>query len=180
MVYESVLDGTLAASMPAGLNSQFRVIQIVPGPERNPPNKHPAAVYASRDGAIALAPPSSPDAPRTTHHSHPTVPDLHLLRDVLTPDECGRIVGAAEGVGFAPDAPLRPGADNPGAVENSVLAHNFYWVADEEFCRVLWARVEPFVPARVGGRKVRGVNRRFRVYRYVPGAEYRAHIGMLP
>lgn len=180
MLYDSVLDGTLSASMPKGTRAQFRVIQTVPGPERNPPNKHPATVYASRDGAIALAAPSSPEAPQTTHHSHPTVPGLHLLRDVLSPDECGRIVGAAESVGFAPDAPLRPGGDSSAAVENSVLAHNFYWVADEEFCRVLWARVEPFVPARVGGRKVRGLNRRFRVYRYVPGAEYRAHIGMLP
>lgn len=179
-VYDSVLDGTLAASMPTGTRPQFRVIQTVPGPERNPPNQHPATVWASRDGAIALASPSSPDAPVTTHHSHPTVPDLHLLRDVLTPDECGRIVGAAEAVGFAPDAPVRAGGDSiAAATENSVLAHNFYWVADEEFCRVLWARVEPFVPERVGGRKVRGLNRRFRVYRYVPGAEYRAHIGML-
>lgn len=178
MVYDSVLDGTLASSMPAGLRSQFRVIQTVPGPERNPPNKHPATVYASRDGAVALAAPLSSDAPKTTHHSHPTVPDLHLLRDVLSPDECDRIIGAAEGVGFAPDAPVRPGGDSPGAAENSVLAHNFYWVVDEEFCRGLWARVEPFVPERVGGRKVRGLNRRFRVYRYVPGAEYRAHIGM--
>lgn len=178
-VYDSVQDGTLAASMPQGTRARFRVIQTVPGPERNPPNQHPATVWASRDGAIALASPSSPDAPITTHHSHPTVPDLHLLRDVLTPGECGRIVGAAEAVGFAPDAPVRPGGDSvAAATENSVLAHNFYWVADEEFCRVLWARVEPFVPERVGGRKVRGLNRRFRVYRYVPGAEYRAHIGM--
>lgn len=179
MVYDSVLDGTLAASMPPGTRGQFRVIQTVPGPERNPPNQHPATVWASRDGAIALAAPSTPEAPVTTHHSHPTVPGLHLLRDVLSPDECDRIIGAAEAVGFAPDAPLRPGADvDGGSTENSVLAHNFYWVADEEFCRVLWARVAPFVPERVGGRKVRGVNRRFRVYRYVPGAEYRAHIGM--
>lgn len=180
MVYDSVLDGTLAASMPSGTRAQFRVIQTVPGPERNPPNQHPATVWASRDGAIALAAPSSPNAPATTHHSHPTVPVLHLLRDVLSPDECGRIVGAAEAVGFAPDAPVRPGGDSvAAATENSVLAHNFYWVADEEFCRVLWGRVGPFVPERVGGRKVRGLNRRFRVYRYVPGAEYRAHIGML-
>lgn len=181
MLYDSVLDGTLSASMPQGIRSQFRVIQTVPGPERNPPNQHPATVWASRDGAIALAAPSSPDAPATTHHSHPTVPGLHLMRDVLSPDECGRIVGAAEAVGFAPDAPVRPGGDTvAAATENSKLAHNVYWVADEEFCRVLWGRVAPFVPGRVGGRKVRGLNRRFRVYRYVPGAEYRAHIGMLP
>jgi hypothetical protein len=48
---------------------------------------------------------------------------------------------------------------------------------DTAFCAKLWGRVERFVPERVGGRKVRGLNRRFRVYRYVPGAEFRAHIG---
>ncbi|KAI3394830.1 hypothetical protein diail_2167 [Diaporthe ilicicola] len=174
MVYDSVTDGTLPTSIPAGVRSQFRVIQTIPGPERNPPNRHPATLHASADGAIALAAPGSPDAPATALHTHPAVPGLRLLRDVLSPDECGRIVGAAEAIGFAPDAPVRPGGDDEG--ENSVLAHNFYWVADEEFCRGIWARVGPFVPERVGGRKVRGLNRRFRVYRYVPGAEYRAHI----
>lgn len=177
MVYDSVADGTLAASTPAGVRAQFRVIQTIPGAERNPPNRHAATLYASRDGAIALAPAGSPAAPPTALHTHPAVPGLRLLRDVLSPDECGRVVGAAEAIGFAPDAPVRPGGDD--GRENSVLAHNFYWVADEEFCSGIWGRVAPFVPERVGGRKVRGLNRRFRVYRYVPGAEYRAHIGML-
>lgn len=176
-VYDSVMDGTLPASIPQSMRAGFRVIQTIPGAERNPPNRHPATLHASRDGTIALAAPSSPAAPHTTHHAHPVVPGLHLLRDVLSPDECGQIIGAAEAIGFAPDAPVRPDGDE--ARENSVLAHNFYWVADEEFCRGIWGRVEPFVPARVGGRKVRGLNRRFRVYRYVPGAEYRAHIGTL-
>ncbi|KAL1858053.1 hypothetical protein Daus18300_010165 [Diaporthe australafricana] len=171
MVYDTVADGTLPASTPAGVRAQFRVIQTIPGPERNPPNRHPATLHASQDGAIAL----DDTAPPTALHTHPAVPGLRLLRDVLSPDECGRIVGAAEAIGFAPDAPVRPGGMDDGA-ENSVLAHNFYWVADEEFCRGVWGRVAPFVPERVGGRKVRGLNRRFRVYRYVPGAEYRAHI----
>jgi len=47
---------------------------------------------------------------------------------------------------------------------------------DEAFHEKLWSRVEAFVPKEVSGKKVRGINRRFRVYRYVPGAEYRAHI----
>lgn len=170
MVYDSVLDGTLPASVPASTTSRFRIIQTTPGPQRNPPNLHPAVLHASQDDTIVF---SSP-APKTTHHKHPVVPNLHLIRDVLSPEECGQIIGAAEKIGFTPDAPVRAEGEDG---ENSILAHNFYWVADEAFCNGVWNRVEPFVPARVGGKKVRGLNRRFRVYRYVPGAEYRAHIG---
>lgn len=171
MVYDSVLDGTLPASMPASTTSRYRIIETTPGPERNPPNLHPAILHASQDNTIVF---SSPP-PKTTHHRHPVVPNLHLMRDVLSPEECGQIIGAAEKIGFTPDAPVRADGDDG---ENSILAHNFYWIADEAFCKGIWERVAPFVPASLGGRKVRGLNRRFRVYRYVPGAEYRAHIGM--
>lgn len=170
MVYDSVLDGTLPASIPASTASRFRIIQTTPGPERNPPNHHPAILHASQDDTIVLTSPP----PKTTHHDHPVVPNLHLMRDVLSPEECGQIIGAAEKIGFTPDAPVKAEGEDG---ENSILAHNFYWIADEAFSKAIWKRVEPFVPARLGGRKVRGLNRRFRVYRYVPGAEYRAHIG---
>jgi hypothetical protein len=106
------------------------------------------------------------------HNSHPVVPNLHLLKDVLSPEECTQIIAAAETIGFTPDAPIRAEGE-----ESSVLAHNFYWIVDEPFCSKLWGRVSPFMPTNVAGKKARGINRRFRVYRYVPGAEYRAHIG---
>lgn len=167
MVYDSVLDGSLVATVSDETTSRFRIIETTPGLQRKPPNHHPAILHASRDGTIRL---SSP-APRTTHHRHPVVPNLHLLKDALTPDECAQIIGAAEKIGFTPDAPIRAAGE-----EVSILAHNFYWIADEAFCEGLWKRVGAFVPAEVGGRAVRGLNRRFRVYRYVPGAEYRAHI----
>lgn len=167
MVYDSVLDGSLVKSISDETTSRFSVLETTPGLERKPPNQHPAILHASQDSTIQL----SPAAPPTTHHKHPTVPNLHLFKDVLTPAECGQIIGAAEKIGFTPDAPIRAAGE-----EISILAHNFYWLADPAFCTALWSRVSPFVPARISGRKVRGLNRRFRVYRYVPGAEYRAHI----
>ncbi|KAF3760309.1 hypothetical protein M406DRAFT_52917 [Cryphonectria parasitica EP155] len=167
MVYDSVLDGTLTAAVSDKTTSRFRIIETTPGLQRKPPNHHPAVLHASQDNTITF---SSPP-PVTTHHKHPVVPNLHLIKDVLTADECIQIIGAAEKIGFTPDAPIRAEGE-----EVSILAHNFYWIADAAFCEGLWRRVEPFVPASVGGRSVRGLNRRFRVYRYVPGAEYRAHI----
>ncbi|KAJ4421897.1 hypothetical protein N0V82_003497 [Gnomoniopsis sp. IMI 355080] len=167
MVYESVLNGSLIKTVDDETTSRFRILDTTPGLQRKPPNHHPAILHASQDNTIKF---SSP-APTTTHHQHPTVPNLHLMKDVLTANECEQIIGAAEKIGFTPDAPIRAAGE-----EVSILAHNFYWIADEAFCAGLWSRVEPFVPAAVGGRRVRGLNRRFRVYRYVPGAEYRAHI----
>lgn len=167
-IYSSVLDKSVASVLPDNTASQFRIIETTPGAERKPANHHPAILHASADDAITLA----PNRTSTTYHDHPVVPNLHLLKDVLSSDECVQIIAAAETIGFTPDAPVRAEGE-----EVSILAHNFYWIVDTAFCSKLWGRVAPHVPKEVGGRKVRGLNRRFRVYRYVPGAEYRAHIG---
>ncbi|EKD14700.1 prolyl 4-hydroxylase [Drepanopeziza brunnea f. sp. 'multigermtubi' MB_m1] len=166
-VYDSVLDRSIFECLPAGHKSQFRIIETTPGIERRPANHHPAILRASRDDAIRL----SPEFPKPSHHKHPIVPNLHLLKDVLSPGECEQIIATGESIGFTPDAPIRAEGE-----ESSVLAHNFYWIVDNAFHDKLWGRVAEFLPESVGGKKARGLNRRFRVYRYVPGAEYRAHI----
>jgi hypothetical protein len=167
-IYDTVVDGSILKTFSTDIKTQFRIIETTPGLQRKPPNLHPAVLHASRDDAILL----SPNPPKAAHYTHPIVPNLHLLKDVLLPEECIQIIAAAEAIGFTPDAPIRAEGE-----ENSILAHNFYWIVDSAFCSKLWSRVEAFVPKVVGQRKVRGLNRRFRVYRYVPGAEYRAHIG---
>lgn len=166
-VYNSVLDRTLLSSVSPDVPAGFRVLETTPGAQRKPPNLHPAVLYTSQDNAVELS--STP--PPATHHQHPSVPNLHLLKDVLSPRECEAIIAAGETHGFKPDAPITEEGE-----ESSILAHNFYWIVDEAFNAKLWSRVAPFIPAEVSGKKVRGLNRRFRVYRYVPGAEYRAHI----
>ncbi|KAK3312195.1 prolyl 4-hydroxylase [Apodospora peruviana] len=165
-VYASVLDKTIFESAPPSLANSIRVIETIPGPERKPPNHHAAILYASANNTIPL----SPEAPPIEWHSHPTVPGLGLATNVLSPAECKAIIAAGETVNFLPDAPLKENGDI------SILAHNFYWVVDTAFHDTLWSRIAPFVPASMNGRLARGINRRFRVYRYVPGAEYRCHI----
>ncbi|KAL7802361.1 hypothetical protein V8C44DRAFT_345237 [Trichoderma aethiopicum] len=164
--YDSVLDGTIFSSLPSSVATSLRIIETTPGHLRNPPNYHPAVLYASQPNTVAL----SPETPKITHHKHPNVPNLSLATNLLSPEECKAIIAVGETVGFLPDTPIREGGDA------SVLAHNFYWIIDTAFHDKLWSRIAPFVPSSVDGRLSRGLNRRFRVYRYVPGAEYRCHI----
>ncbi|KAJ5116786.1 hypothetical protein N7456_001134 [Penicillium angulare] len=164
-IYASVLDKSILESAPSS-PSALRIIETTPGPLRKPPNHHPAILYTTAPNAVPLA----PVGPSITYHPHPAVPGLGMAMNVLTPEECKAIIAAGEKVNFIPDVPMREDGDM------SVLAHNFYWIIDTTFHDMLWARISSYVPQSINGRKVRGVNRRFRVYRYVPGAEYRCHI----
>jgi hypothetical protein len=94
-VYNSVLDRTLFSATPV-TTSGFKVLETTPGAQRKPPNLHPAILYTSQDDAIPLSAPP----PNTTHHQHPVVPNLHLLKDVLSPSECEAIIAAGETLGF--------------------------------------------------------------------------------
>jgi hypothetical protein len=169
-VRRSIEDKSIFATCSPDLKDRFRVIETTAGLQRKPPNLHPAVLYASQDDAVLLG-----EGPKTECFKHPIVPNLRLIRDVLSPEECTAIIAAGETIEFIPDAPMRPQGE-----DTSVLAHNFYWVIDKAFHDKLWSRVKAFVPEVVAGKQVRGINRRFRVYRYVPGAEYRCHIGTLP
>ncbi|KAK3392398.1 hypothetical protein B0T20DRAFT_361228 [Sordaria brevicollis] len=164
---QSVLDGSLFSICPPNIKGQFKAIETTPGPQRKPPNLHPAVLHLSDEGAVPL----SPTPARTiTKIQHPVVPSLCVLKDVLSPEECKSIIAATESVGYLPDAPIKEDGS-----ESSILAHNVYWIVDQTFHDALWERVRPFLPEKDAGRKARGINRRFRVYRYVPGAEYRCH-----
>ncbi|KAL1303755.1 hypothetical protein AAFC00_007097 [Neodothiora populina] len=165
-IHESVVDKSILNTCPPDVKQRFRVVETTPALDRKPPNLYPAVLYASRDDAVLLG-----QAPHTTVHKHPVVPNLRLIKDVLSPEECASIIAAAETMEFIPDAPIRDQGE-----ETSVLAHNFYWIVDQAFHDRLWQRVSPYVPEASSGKTVRGINRRFRVYRYVPGAEYRCHI----
>jgi hypothetical protein len=167
-VRRSIKDKSIFSTCSPDLKERFRIIETTVGLHRKPPNLHPAILYASQNDAVLLG-----EGPKTECFKHPIVPNLRLIRDVLSPEECTAIIAAGETIEFIPDAPMRPQGE-----DTSVLAHNFYWIIDQAFHDKLWSRVKAFVPEVVAGKQVRGINRRFRVYRYVPGAEYRCHIGM--
>ena len=77
-------------------------------------------------------------------------------------------------VGLLPDEPLSTSASQL----SSVLAHNFIWLADTAFLDTLFARIKEHLPQTVPGAagEVKGINGRFRLYRYREGALYRPHV----
>ncbi|BGP57110.1 hypothetical protein JCM8202_000552 [Rhodotorula sphaerocarpa] len=174
-VHRKPRDGNIYAQISAGryppsaertvLSSRFSLLHTVPASERQPPNHHPALLFASKPNAIPLA---STPATAVQRFDVPHVPGAFLLTDVLSQDECQSILAHAEAVGFHPDQPVDG--------DQSVLAHNLYWLADVPFLNTFCERFLHLCPRLIDGRRVRGINARFRVYRYVPGAIYRPHI----
>lgn len=98
-----------------------------------------------------------------------------MIPNVLNPTTCESIIRAANTLGWEADQ----AAGGSAVDKTSVLAHNVVWLADEEFVGELFERIKPFVQEQVGGGKVRGINRRFRVYRYGPQQVYRVSVLLL-
>lgn len=168
-LYAASLDGTLfSGEDKLKYKKSFRVVEHTKGPERRTPNKYDFILYHSNPGTI------TPDTskPPVRRINVPNVPNAFLLADVLSRSECRQIVAATEAIGYTGDAPLVGIASE----SVSILAHNFFWLADEQFLTTLFERCKPHFPPVMGGGEVLGLNARFRVYRYVPGAIYRPHI----
>ncbi|KZP05214.1 hypothetical protein FIBSPDRAFT_766202, partial [Athelia psychrophila] len=184
-LFRAAMEGTLFDQGKVDdIRALFRVCSNTPGNERRPPNLHPAIVYASSPNAISLSPASSSDSSSlpgplqcsppvepVTRHDVPHVPGAFFLTSVLSPSECSAIISATSALEFLPDQPISS-SDAPA----SILAANVYWLADPPFLAALWARLAHLLPETIAGKHVRGLNARFRVYRYVPGAIYRPHL----
>ncbi|KAG5653211.1 hypothetical protein H0H81_001688 [Sphagnurus paluster] len=149
----------------------MKPLDVTPGPERRPPNKHPAVIYFSPIQTFPLA--SIPNRTREPRrHDLPGVPGAFIINDVFEDVECRCLVDAAEKLGLLPDEPIAGSATQL----SSVLAHNLIWLADTEFLTTLYSRIVPHLPQSIHGGAVKGINARFRLYRYRPGALYRPHI----
>lgn len=146
------------------------VVSHVPGPQRRPPSPNDLYIYGTAPGVILdssapsppPAPPSAPPTATPARHDVPDVPGAFLMTDILSPSECRRIIAAAEAIGYSPDAVL--GID---CVQ---------WLADPSMLDPIYERCRPLLPASIAGCALRGINARWRMFRYTPGAVYRPHI----
>ena len=100
-------------------------------------------------------------------HNVPHVPGAFILTNVLTPSECAQFIRIAEQIQYTPDAV--DGIDN------------IQWLASDDITTHLFSRCETLLPAvipSINGYScvLRGINARFRLFRYTPGSVYRPHI----
>ncbi|KAF9932210.1 hypothetical protein FBU30_008765 [Linnemannia zychae] len=173
--YEAALNKTLFTEEEAAYyRSSFRVVAHTKGPLRRTPNHHDFTLYLSNPGTIRLCYKDDPSSqPPVEKIDMPHVPGAFLLKDVLTRKECHQMISAAEAIGFTPDVPMVGSASE----SISVLAHNFFWMADDQLLGHIFDRCKAYFPETSGdGHGAVGINSRWRVYRYVPGAIYRPHV----
>lgn len=144
-------------------NEEFYIVARQPGAE------NPAIpTWASRaDNPAGLA-----DAPpvRVTRRDIATVPGAFQLLNVLTADECARLLALAETIGYLEDAAV----SLPRAIRHNDSAT---WVADDATVDILWRRCESLFrhDDDFGGKRAVGLNARFRFYRYGVGDYFAAH-----
>ena len=98
--------------------------------------------------------------------------NLFTISDVMTADECRRLIERGEGIGFEPAAVST--AAGPRMMSN-VRNNDRAMFDDPELARLLWERIKPYVPSPVGAATAVGLNERFRFYRYDPSQRFNAH-----
>jgi predicted 2-oxoglutarate/Fe(II)-dependent dioxygenase YbiX len=103
----------------------------------------------------------------------PVAEGAFVVPNVLTAEECAAYIALSEKIGYEPatittvsGAELRPDVRN-----NDRVIHD-----DPTLATTLWELVAAYLPASVGDRQVRGLNERFRFYRYDPGQRFEWHL----
>src|SRR5262245_16484921 len=97
---------------------------------------------------------------------------IFTIDDVLTPEECASMIARAEANGFEV---ATINTARGARVDTNTRNNDRVIVDDMELAQSLWKRVGDQVPPMHSGRQVRGLNERFRFYRYVPGQRFAWH-----
>ena len=136
-------------------DGNFYIVAHQPGAE-NPS----IPTWASRvDNPAALAPGRGAAVERCDAAE---VPGAFQLFDVLDADECERLRNLSETLGYLEDAAV----SLPRSVRHN---DSFTWVADDATCDIVWRRCRKLVYDHSdynAGKAARGLNARFRFYRY--------------
>lgn len=100
------------------------------------------------------------------------VPGAYQLLNVLSAEECERLISLTEALGYQEDAAV----SLPRDVRHN---DNVVWVADDETNHLLWRRVEDLADQELAifdGARPLGLNARYRFYKYNPGDYFKFHI----
>ena len=136
---------------------------------REPGAEHPAiptwASRAANPAALAVN-----RATPVTRRDISTVPGAFQLLDVLSNDECARLITLTESLGYLADAAV----SLPRSIRHN---HNATWVADDVSTDIIWQRCRAQFRSSddFDGKQALGINSRFRFYRYGEGDYFAAH-----
>lgn len=97
--------------------------------------------------------------------------DVFTIADVLTAEECSTIFSRMESIGFEA-ASVRTSAGPQMMPE--IRNNDRVVFQDDELADLMWQRIESLLPD-LDGQRPCGVDRLLRVYRYVPGQQFRRH-----
>jgi len=99
--------------------------------------------------------------------------DTFLIQSFMSTAECRRMIAYGESLGFQA-APINTGF---GFAIASDIRNNTRVMFDDSFlAQTLWLRCADMMPLQIPGRGLRrGLNERFRLYRYQPGQAFRWH-----
>lgn len=163
-----VIDGSIFAEHDIEeCRRNAKIIEVTPAAERKPPNQYDATIYTTLKPLVTGTAPID-----IKRHDVQDLKGAFVIENLLSLDECQAIIRQGEAVSFSPDCAVAGSATQ----QASILAHNFYYFADDYTLNQIYSRALPHLPKDIEGCAIRGINARFRVYRYVPGAVYRPHI----
>jgi len=94
------------------------------------------------------------------------------LEDVLSADECVRLIEAAESIGFAQAGLGRAGEQ---VVRTEVRDSGRLITEDPALAHLILRRVHPHLPRFWKGRRLVGLNEQLKFLRYHPGQQFAAH-----
>src|SRR5881227_2619354 len=96
--------------------------------------------------------------------------DIFTVEGFCSAAECDGYIELSESLGFG-DAPINSFG---GPVVAKEVRNNARAMRDDPaLAQALWQRARWYVPTTLGGHRARGVNERFRFYRYDPGQRFR-------
>ncbi|UCX05716.1 prolyl hydroxylase family protein [Shewanella glacialimarina] len=148
----------------SSVNSDYFVVAHEPGAE------HPALpTWANHQANVAKLSDAALTQPSKKMLAE--VPGAFQLLNVLSADECQRLIAVSESMGFLPDAAVSLPRD---------VRHNdsLTWVVDNATEQVIWNRINHLMDDNLGifaGKAALGLNNRFRFYRYNEGDYFKPH-----
>lgn len=98
----------------------------------------------------------------------PEVPGAFQLLNVLSDKEADAIVKLTEELGYHEDSPV----SLPHSVRHN---ENLNWVVSEQIDNTIWNRSAALVTEVINGQTARGINARFRFYKYGEGDFFKPH-----